>query len=141
MAVHNLTQVESHVVTKQFKVVGLEESHSGSDGKSCNSSSPEDDLDFDGKYDKAFIRRCIDQTRHMTVAEVRESLKQLADKLTECKPVNQLEARPPLAISSGHGDLQTQLEHIHRHLLEYTRRDPDLSNAIGQVRIGKVSTR
>ncbi|KAA3681186.1 annexin A7/11 [Paragonimus westermani] len=84
------------------------------------------------------LTQCIDQTRHMTVAEVRESLKQLADKLTECKPVNQLEARPLLAISNGHGDLQTQLEHIHRHLLEYSRRDPDLSNAIGQVRIGKV---
>ncbi|KAF6772500.1 hypothetical protein AHF37_08484 [Paragonimus kellicotti] len=82
--------------------------------------------------------QCIDQTRHMTVAEVRESLKQLADKLTECKPTNQLGAHPLLAISSGHGDLQTQLEHIHRHLLEYTRRDPDLSSSIAQVRIGKL---
>ncbi|KAF7257933.1 hypothetical protein EG68_05677 [Paragonimus skrjabini miyazakii] len=235
MAVHNVTQVESHVVTKQYKVAGLEEPHSGSDGGSCSPSSSENDWDLDGKYDKACIRRadndilddtmdnfvrrnadqgfaatnhsgtqinlwgqvpglnwdvrapnasniygsyynpigptiiqppyqqlamptgmenavtqsqltaiathltqCIDQTRHMTVAEVRESLKQLADKLTEYKPTNQVESRPLLAISSGHGDLQTQLEHIHRHLLEYTRRDPDLSAAIAQVRIGKV---
>ncbi|KAF5402951.1 Annexin [Paragonimus heterotremus] len=86
----------------------------------------------------AHLTQCIDQTRHMTVAEVRESLKQLADRLTEFKPSNQVEARPLLAISGGHGDLQTQLEHIHRHLLEYTRRDPDLSTAIAQVRIGKV---
>ncbi|KER33325.1 hypothetical protein T265_12644, partial [Opisthorchis viverrini] len=245
----SVTQVESHVVTKQFRVVEIEETYSDSDMR-CNSVSSEsgDDSDYLGKYNRAVIRRqaedtlddavdnfvrrnadqgfaatnhsgtqinlwgqvpglnwdvrsqnsaniygsyyptpqptyiqmpyqapstglenavthqqltaiaghltqsfvpsscldvlpfvtqCIDQTRHMTVAEVRESLKQLSEKIRQ-PDVNRLGSRPLLAISQGEGDLKAQLDHIYSHLLEYTMRDPELSMPISQAKMGKV---
>ncbi|CAL8091839.1 unnamed protein product [Calicophoron daubneyi] len=82
------------------------------------------------------LTQCIDQTRHMTIAEVRESLKQLESKLPA------LEAAKPtpalMAVSQGGGNVENQLDHIRRHLLEYTRLDSDLAVAIGDARIGKV---
>ncbi|OON20727.1 hypothetical protein X801_03387, partial [Opisthorchis viverrini] len=49
------------------------------------------------------LTQCIDQTRHMTVAEVRESLKQLSEKIRQ-PDVNRLGSRPLLAISQGEGN-------------------------------------
>lgn len=86
--------------------------------------------------------QCIDQTRHMTVAEVRELLKQMTDKLSlnnkklEAPPLT----RPLLTISQGGGDLPGQLDHVYKHLLEYTRRDPQLSALVSNARMGKVSS-
>ncbi|VDP75842.1 unnamed protein product [Echinostoma caproni] len=234
MAVHNVTQVESHVVTKQFMVSDLNESDSENDQR-YEEESTGSDMDYD-RYETQhgaivhrhetqpldesmdnFLRRnadqgfaatnhsgtqinlwgqvpglnwdvrtpnstniygsyfnpvavvppiyqpsvpshvdnsvtpqqlsmiatqlsqCIDQTRHMTIAEVRELLKQMTDKISAS---NKLEAPhkayPLLAISQGGGDLPGQLEHIHSHLLEYTRRDPRLSALISNARMGKI---
>ncbi|THD22380.1 Annexin [Fasciola hepatica] len=85
------------------------------------------------------LSQCIDQTRHMTVAEVRELLKQMTDKLSiSNKPEALQTSRPLLAISQGGGDLPGQLDHICKHLMEYARCDPQLSAVVSNARMGKV---
>ncbi|CAH8549779.1 unnamed protein product [Heterobilharzia americana] len=59
------------------------------------------------------LTQCIDQTRHMTVAEVRDLVQQLTDKFTaKHNDVINLQSQPLLAISQGMGNVNEQVEHF-----------------------------
>ncbi|VDP50551.1 unnamed protein product [Schistosoma curassoni] len=85
------------------------------------------------------LTQCIDQTRHMTVTEVRELMKQVTEKMTpkQNDSVNSIN-QSLSTISQGMGNINEQIEHVKYHLIEYIKRDKVFAGLLSQAKIGNV---
>ncbi|CAH8545205.1 unnamed protein product [Schistosoma mattheei] len=85
------------------------------------------------------LTQCIDQTRHMTVTEVRELIKQVTEKITpkQNDSVNSIN-QSLSTISQGMGNINEQIEHVKYHLIEYIKRDKAFAGLLSQAKIGNV---
>lgn len=88
----------------------------------------------------------LEQQRKMTVADVREAVKELTTPRQQPPPpappaVEYIPPRYPeaKACSPGNGNWREQLEHIYAHLIEHAQIDPDFRIALGEPKMGRVS--
>ncbi|CAH8579822.1 unnamed protein product [Schistosoma rodhaini] len=82
------------------------------------------------------LTQCIDQTRHMTVTEVRELMKQVTEKFTPKQ--NDSTNQSLSGISQGMGNINEQIEHIKYHLIEYLKQDKIFSGILSQAKMGNI---
>ncbi|CAI2729891.1 unnamed protein product [Schistosoma spindalis] len=85
------------------------------------------------------LTQCIDQTRHMTVTEVRELMKQVTEKFTpkQNDSVNSIN-QSLSTISQGMGNINEQIEHVKYNLIEYIKRDKVFAGTLSQAKMGNV---
>ncbi|CAH8567071.1 unnamed protein product [Schistosoma bovis] len=85
------------------------------------------------------LTQCIDQTRHMTVTEVRELMKQVTEKMTSKQNDSVNSINQSLStISQGMGNINEQIEHVKYHLIEYIKQDKVFAGLLSQAKIGNV---
>lgn len=91
-----------------------------------------------------FIQQ-LDNQRQMTIADVREAVKDLNTPRQVAVPPASEYVVPrfpePKACSPGNGNWREQLEHVYAHLIEHAQVDPDFRIALGEPKIGRVSCR
>ncbi|CAH8513689.1 unnamed protein product [Schistosoma turkestanicum] len=86
------------------------------------------------------LTQCIDQTRHITVTEVRDLIKQITEKFAHRQndsaySTNQ-QSLPTM--SQGMGNINEQIEHVKCHLIDYTKRDKIFEGILSQAKMGSV---
>ncbi|TNN06514.1 Annexin A4 isoform 1 [Schistosoma japonicum] len=85
------------------------------------------------------LTQCIDQTRHMTVNEVRELIKQVTDKFASKQNDPTYSTHQFMsAVSQGMGNISEQVEHVKCHLIEYTKQDKEFARCLSQAKMGSI---
>lgn len=78
----------------------------------------------------------------MTIADVKEAVREIATPRAAPPPIEYVPPRypEPKACSPGNGNWREQLEHMYAHLIEHAQIDPDFRIALGEPKLGRVST-